>query len=142
AVRAIVSTWTGLLNLAPPLPGLAVLAIALVGASLTVRDRQAVAAASRALIAEQPLASGTLLLALVVPCVAIGLAFAGVQAPLSPHDGALHVETIDRFRRGVAALALYPPVLAALLGSSLQLLPWNVRPQRPLVLGPGVTAHA
>src|SRR5438128_1963373 len=122
AVLAIMSTWTGLLNLPPPLPGLALLAIALAGASLTVGDRQTVAAATRALIAEQPLASGTLLIALVVPCVAIGLAFAGVQAPLSPHDGAFHVETLDRFRRGVAALAWYPPGLAALFGALLLLL--------------------
>ena len=142
AVLAIVSTSTGLLNLPPPLPGLAVLAIALAGASLTVRDRQTVAAASRALIAEQPLASGTLLLALVVPCVAIGLAFAGVQAPLSPHDGAFHVETIDRFRRGVAALAWYPPGLAALFGASLQLLPWIDSAEGAFGLGLGLTVLA
>src|SRR5438445_681741 len=142
AVLAIVSTWTGLLNLAPPLPGLALLAIALAGASLTVGDRQTVAAASRALIAEQPLASGTLLIALVVPCVAIGFAFAGVQAPLSPHDGAFHVETIDHFRRGVAALAWYPPGLAALFGASLQLLPWIDSAEGAFGLGLGLTVLA
>lgn len=122
AVLAVISTWVGLANVPPPLPGLAVLAIGLIGAIVSVRDRSTIVAATKGLGREQPVASGTFVVALAVPCVAMGVAFAGVQAPLSPHDGAFHVETADAFRRASAAQAWYPPGLAATFGAILQLL--------------------
>jgi hypothetical protein len=61
---------------------------------------------------------------MLVPIVAIGVAFATVQAPLSPDDGAFHVETTNAFRQGAAVSAWYPPGVAATFGATLQLLPW------------------
>jgi hypothetical protein len=142
ALLAVISTWSGLSGLRSPLPGAAVLVIGLAGASLGFYDRQSIVGAIRTLLREQRAASATLFIALLVPCLAVGVAFGGFQAPLSPHDGAFHVETIDKFRRGVAFLDWYPPGLAALFGASLQLMPWIDSAAGAYGLGLGLTLVA
>jgi hypothetical protein len=124
AVLAIVSTWAGLFRLPPPLPGLLVGAIALIGLGVAATDYPTSARALRNMTREQPRALLLLCAGILVPIVAMGVAFANVQAPLSPDDGAFHVETTNAFRQGIAVLGWYPPGLAATFGATLQLLPW------------------
>jgi hypothetical protein len=123
AILCVASTWAGSLQAPPQLPGAVVLVFVLVGLGFCVHDREALFEAMGALLHDQRLAGATLVAALAVSCVAMGVAFAAVQAPLSPHDGAAHVETSDAFRRGAALANWYPPGLAALFGAVLQLLP-------------------
>jgi hypothetical protein len=124
AVLAIASTWAGLIRLPPPVPGVFVGVIALVGVALAATDYSNTARAIGSLAREQPRALLLVCAATVVPVVAMGVAFADIQAPLSPHDGAFHVETTEAFRQGTAVSAWYPPGLAAMFGAMLQLLPW------------------
>ena len=124
AILALITTWAGVGRLLPPIPGGLCVAVVFIGLSAAARDRQVLYNAIGAFLREQRLASTLFAAALAVPCIATGIAFAGVQAPLSPHDGAFHVETSDVFRRGVAALNWYPPGLAAMFGALLQVLPW------------------
>jgi hypothetical protein len=124
AVLAIVATWAGLLQLPPPLPGMLVGAICLIGLGLAARDSPATARSLAGLAREQPAALALLVAGIAVPVIATGFAFANIQAPLSPHDGAFHVETTDAFRQGSAVSAWYPPGVAATFGATLQLMPW------------------
>jgi hypothetical protein len=70
--------------------------------------------------------TGLLLLlgALAVAVVVMGIGFAGVDAPLSTHDGSQHVETIDAARRGLFTPTWYPPGLYLTVAAFLQLMPW------------------
>jgi hypothetical protein len=124
AVTALVASWVGLLRVPPPLPGIVILACSLCGCLLAIRDRDSLLSAIGGFVRQHRGAAGLLAAAALIPMVSLGIAFAGVQAPLSPHDGAFHVETTDAFRRGAAQLDWYPPGLAALFGGVLQLLPW------------------
>ena len=124
AVMAVVATWSGLLGAPPPSPGVLVLACSLCAVLLMLRERDVLLSASAGFLRQHRGAAALLTASAVIPMVSLGVAFAGVQAPLSPHDGAFHVETSDAFRRGAAQLDWYPPGLAALFGGVLQVLPW------------------
>src|SRR5262249_50074518 len=63
-------------------------------------------------------------LGLLVPPVTMGIAFFGVQVPLSPHDGAFHVEVTELMRGGSTWPGWYPPGLPATFAAVLQLQPW------------------
>jgi hypothetical protein len=54
----------------------------------------------------------------------LGSAFAGIEAPVSTHDGAFHVETIDSLRRGVPLETWYPVGFHSTVAAVLGLLPW------------------
>jgi hypothetical protein len=124
ALFAVLSTWCGLSGAPPPLAGLMVLACSVTGLVLLAVDRDELRVAVGSFAKEHGLAALLLLAALLVPVISMGVAFAQVQAPLSPHDGAFHVETSDAFRNVTAASNWYPPGLAAMFGAVLQLLPW------------------
>lgn len=124
AVLTIVSTWSVGLGAPPPWPGVAIFILALVGLVLVVADHQSIAVEAKKLAGEQRLPVVTLATALVVPLIAMGVAFAGVQVPLSPHDGAFHTEMIQAFRIGQTRGDWYPPGLAALFAAWLQGVPW------------------
>jgi hypothetical protein len=124
AVLAIVSTWAGLLRIPPPVPGALVGSICLIGLVLAALDAATTASAVRSLAREQARPLILLCVAMLVPLVVMGVAFANVQAPLSPDDGAFHVETTSAFREGTAVSAWYPPGVAATFGATQQLIPW------------------
>jgi len=124
AVLGVVATWCGFLRLPPPLPGLVLLAVLLAGAAATVQAGGALGGALWSVGRQQRPALAFLALAMGVPCLTLATAFAGVQAPLSTHDGAFHVETIQAMRSGFGWAGWYPPGLAALFGATLQDLPW------------------
>src|ERR671933_772342 len=124
ALTAVVATWSGLLRAPPPIPGILVVACSVCGGVLVMRDHESLRRALGGFVRQHRAAAGLLAAGALIPIVSMGIAFAGVQAPLSPHDGAFHVETSDAFRRGAAQLDWYPPGLAALFGGVLQVLPW------------------
>jgi hypothetical protein len=49
---------------------------------------------------------------------------AGLDAPVSTHDGAFHVETIENLRRGVPVQSWYPIGFHSSVAAALRLLPW------------------
>jgi hypothetical protein len=124
AVTAVLTTWCGLLGAPAPVAGVVMLGCSLVGLWLLVDDRDWLLTSVRGFWQQDRAAAVVLIGALIVPVVCIGIAFGQVEAPLSPHDGAFHVETTELFRRGLVAPSWYPPGLAALFGAILQLSPW------------------
>ncbi|MBV9599687.1 MAG: hypothetical protein JOZ87_22925 [Chloroflexi bacterium] len=124
AFAAVLTSWCGLLGAPPPTAGILVLGCCLIGMWLIVLDREWLRTAVVGFMRQDRLAAGVFGVALIVPLVTMAISFAQVQAPLSPADGAYHVETIDLFRRGTAVSSSYPPGLAALFAAILQLAPW------------------
>jgi hypothetical protein len=124
AVLAVVSTWLALLNAPPPSAGCAAVVIGALGLVVIARERSAVIQAIQTVQRQQRLALPLLVAALLVPCLVMGIAFAGVEVPLSPHDGAAHTEAIQAYRLARAQLDWYPPGLTGLFAAWLQLSPW------------------
>ncbi|MBV9895634.1 MAG: hypothetical protein JO020_15835, partial [Chloroflexi bacterium] len=124
ALLAVLTTWSGLAGAPAPTAGLLVALCSLAGLGLVIADRESLGGSVAAMARQHRLAMLLLVAALLVPVVSMGVAFAAVQAPLSPHDGAFHVETSDAFRKVTAVANWYPPGLAALFGAVLQLMPW------------------
>src|SRR5262249_15293888 len=120
----VVSSWGVLVGLPAPLGGILALLTSLIGIALALAERDALALGAGKWWCEQRLACGLLAAALAVPTVALGVTLAGVQVPLSPHDGAYHAQVIDAYRGGRQWLDWYPPGTAVLFGSVLQLMPW------------------
>ena len=142
ALLAVITTWCGLSGVRSPVAGCLVGVCTLAGLGLGVADRESLGASARALARGHRVALALLVAALVVPFVSIGVGFAQVQAPLSPHDGAFHVETSHAFREVTGAANWYPPGLAALFGAVLQLLPWVDTALGGYSLGLGLTLLA
>lgn len=61
---------------------------------------------------------------IVLPLVLLGIPFADLQAPVSTHDGAFHVETVDALRRGAFTSTWYPAGFHASVASILDWFPW------------------
>src|SRR5712691_2077084 len=70
------------------------------------------------------LASALLIASAAVPALILGVAFAGLEAPVSTHDGAFHVEMIDSLRRGVPVETWYPMGFHTTVAAVLGLVPW------------------
>lgn len=125
ALLAITTSWSTLLG-APTIVGAVLVAgLGVCGLVLVWRELST----ARAILAtrgENRLAFGLLTLALLIPTVALGAGFAGVEVPLSSHDGAYHVEVIQAFRTGARLNGAdwYPPGFHATVAAFLQLLPW------------------
>jgi hypothetical protein len=60
----------------------------------------------------------------LIPAAVLGTAFAGVEAPVSTHDGAFHVELIDSLRHGAPLATWYPVGFHASVAAMLGLVPW------------------
>jgi hypothetical protein len=123
AAMTALSGWTVLTGGRPPWPGIAVWGLALIGLGLVVTNRQPLVLALRQFAVEQKSAVGTLVAALIVAAIAMGIAFAGVVVPFSPHDGAAHTEAIQAYRFGLAWADWYPPGMRTLFAAWLQALP-------------------
>jgi uncharacterized protein DUF6541 len=117
---AVLTTWCTALK-APPLlgSGLIVLGalLGLAGLLMSARETATSVKAWRV-----PLL--VLAVSAALPALLLGAAFAGIEAPLSTHDGAFHVETIDSLRRGVPLETWYPIGFHASVAAILGLLPW------------------
>jgi hypothetical protein len=121
AAIAVVCTWCARLG-APPLvsSGLLVVGATLGVAQLTMSARKGELQNARAW--RVPLI--TLAISAAIPALMLGSVFAGVEAPVSTHDGAFHVEAIDSLRRGVPLETWYPVGFHAMVAAVLGLLPW------------------
>jgi hypothetical protein len=114
---AVVSSWSVALGLPPAVMTSVVGLGVLGGALLAVRRRRRLAARlgwPAALLGAGVLAPGVLL----------GVAFAGQPVPVSNHDGAYHVETIDALRHGIPVETWYPHGYHATLTAVLGFAPW------------------
>lgn len=76
-----------------------------------------------------------LAVALTVSTVSMGIAFAGSQVPLSPHDVAYHTQVIQAHRTNHPLSDWYPQGTPALFAAALQLLPWPDSAKGALELG-------
>ena len=123
AVLTVVAMWCSAIGLQPPVPGLVLLAVACAGVLAWLLGGQYRAAWATARCRYGEVA--WLIAALAVPIIVMGVAFHGVEAPLSTHDGAFHVEAIDSLRRGQSLQGWYPPGLDASFAAILQLTPWR-----------------
>lgn len=65
-----------------------------------------------------------LAVAVATPALLLGAALAGVDAPVSTHDGAFHVETIDLLRHGDSIQMWYPVGFHTTAAALLGLVPW------------------
>src|SRR5205823_3409494 len=101
--------WSMLLGASPPVPGVLAMCVAVAGLALAIVDRHSIFPATTGLVRQQRLAVLTLVAAVAVPVIAMGLAFSRAQVPLSPHDGASHTEAIQAHRLGLTWMDWYPP---------------------------------
>jgi hypothetical protein len=115
-VMTTVTTWLGL----PPLAGTA-LCVSAALAGLVVAALETKQALTSARVSR--LTSVLLVASAAVPALVLGLAFAGLEAPVSTHDGAFHVETIDSVRRGVPVQTWYPMGFHTSVAAVLGLVP-------------------
>jgi hypothetical protein len=140
---AVVCAWPALLGAPAPTAGALLLGLALLGIGLAARDRAAVRDALRQGWRDQRAAVLLLTAALLVPAATMGVAFAGVVAPLSPHDGAFHTQVIHQLRSGARWTgSWYPPGTHAIFAAALQLLPWVDSAQGTFELGLSLTILA
>ncbi|MBI4492732.1 MAG: hypothetical protein HY690_08085 [Chloroflexi bacterium] len=137
ALLAVLTTWAGVLGLPAAFGGLLLLVAGSTGVALAARtvsslslslwERVGVRAQVPALRSgrtEDRLAAALLGAALLVPALLLGSALAGVEVPLSSHDGANHVEIIHALRGGARWGGWYPPGYHATVAALLQLVPW------------------
>jgi len=132
---AIVCSWSVFLRLPPPIAGVLVVGVGVLGWVFIASNRHALRNALSAFAREHRLAAAVFCLSLVVPSVAMGIAFAGVQVPLSPHDGAYHAQVVYAHRLGRPWVDWYPQGMATLFAAPLQLLPWLDTAQGAYELG-------
>ena len=120
ATVAVVTSWATAINLPPSIRSGCVVALGIAGLGV------AIMAAPRALATRRARRSQVALLAaaVAIPTVILGVAFAGVQTPVSTHDGAFHVEAIDNLRRGLPVQTWYPMGFHTSVAATLWLLPW------------------
>jgi hypothetical protein len=135
AVVSIVASWSVLVGAPPPLPGVIVVLVGLVGVASAVADRRPIRVVARTILNEQRVALAALGLGLIVPFIVMGIAFGGAEVPLSPHDGASHTEAIQAYRLGQRWIDWYPPGLPALFAAWLQVVPWMDSARGALDLG-------
>jgi len=135
ATLAIVCTWLSAVPLPPPVRGVAVAALVAFGVAALVRDRAQLLAVARSFATDQRIGLVLLVLSVLVPVASLGSVFWGVQAPLSPHDGAYHAEITDLLRAGQPFSDWYPPGTPSTFAALLQLMPWLDTAQGTFELG-------
>jgi uncharacterized protein DUF6541 len=120
ALLAVLTTWSADLGLPPMWRTASVGLFGLAGAVLAAREANSLVRLTRA-------NRGSVLLlglAVALPLFMLGVAFSGVEAPVSTHDGAFHVETIDKLRTGTPVGGWYPIGFHANVAAILGLTPW------------------
>jgi hypothetical protein len=127
AVLAVVSTWTSWLGLPAQWPAGLLLAASAAGCALAIGGVVVVVARHSSKTStstpEDRLALALGLAAFALPIAILAITLGSVQAPLSTHDGAFHVERIETLRQGERWLAWYPPGLHTSFSSILMLVP-------------------
>ncbi len=119
ALIAVATTWCVALGVPPIVSTALVLLIAATGGVILAREPQI----ARWRNADR-IASAVLAAAVIVPWLLLGIALASVDAPVSTHDGAFHVEAVDSLRRGLPVQGWYPMAFHSSVAAVLQLAPW------------------
>src|SRR5579864_2528093 len=121
AAMAVATSWCVRLGAPPILSSGVVVAMALLGAALAIREavqiRKLPKLGDRVTVV-------VLSAAVIVPWALLGAALAGIDAPISTHDGAFHVELIDNLRHGVPVQGWYPMGFHSSVAAVLGLVPW------------------
>jgi hypothetical protein len=120
AALVVLTRWCVALGAPPWLTSALVVLLAVLGIATAWPSANAALAALRACRVPTVL----VLASSLIPAVMLASLFAGVDTPVSNHDGAYHVETVDYLRRGVGVPGWYPVGFHALAAAVLGLLPW------------------
>ena len=132
---AVLTTWCAAVGALPWLSTLLVVGLALTGAvswfpaqSGTDRRRfdcfwRPAPAFSRA-VTKHWRTVALVAVSMAIPWLLLGVALAGLDAPVSTHDGAFHVESVDNLRRGVPVQSWYPMAFHTSVAAVLRLVPW------------------
>jgi hypothetical protein len=138
---AVLSLWCSALG-APPLFGTGlVVVLALVGVAASFRSLRSVRGRWAGVYGcRGPLL--VLAVAVALPVLLLGTALAGTDAPVSTHDGAFHVETIDSLRQGVSVQMWYPIGFHTSAAALLGLVPWLDSARGTIEVGLGLAMLA
>jgi hypothetical protein len=117
AAMAVLTSWSARLGLPPLIATGAVVLLAL-GGLVTIR------AALASILLRDRVATAILVVSVAIPAILLGAALANLDAPVSTHDGAFHVETVENLRHGVAVQGWYPMGFHASVAAVLGLTPW------------------
>lgn len=120
ACIASLTTAATAIGIPPVLQTASTVCLGGVGLALLVKERTRLQAVAR----QERLIPVLLAAAVMLPTLMLGVAFAGLEAPVSTHDGAFHVEAIDGLRRGVAPHTWYPIGFHTSVAAMLGLTPW------------------
>jgi uncharacterized protein DUF6541 len=124
ATVVVLAVWCAALGVAPAASTALILVIAAAGAWCLLRAAAAASRTRHITTSPQRLSVVFLVAAVALPSILLGVAFAGLEAPVSTHDGAFHVETVDAFRLGATAHGWYPTGFHASVAAVLRLTPW------------------
>jgi hypothetical protein len=138
AAIVVLSRWCVALGAPPWLSSGSVLVLALVGLIPALAAAPTWLAGGRS----RQIAVALLALSALIPAVILGSLFAGIEAPVSTHDGAFHVETIDSLRRGVAVSGWYPIGFHTTAATILGLVPWLDSARGTPEIGQGIVLLA
>jgi uncharacterized protein DUF6541 len=137
----VLTVWGQFGGLPQPAAAFAVLAASSLGLMFVIRDRDewwsglAGGGEVRATFV-------LLAIALAVPVVVLGDAFAAISVPISSHDGAHHVEIINLLRQGGRWSGWYPLGFHAVTAAFLQLMPFVDTAEGVLGVGLGLAVLA
>jgi hypothetical protein len=120
AAIVVLTSWCSRLGAPPALGTAGMLALAVIGLLVLIRSRGELAS----LFHRERLMLALLGLAIVTPIGLLGAALASVDAPISTHDGAFHVETVDALRVGLPIEGWYPMGFHTSVAAVLRLVPW------------------
>jgi hypothetical protein len=134
ATIVVLSRWYVALGAPPWLSSATVLALSLIGVAIVLAG----ARSWLALVVGCRVPALLLAASMLIPAVILGTLFAGIEAPVSTHDGAFHVETIDNLRRGIAPEGWYPIGFHATAAAMLGLTPWLDSARGTAELGQGI----
>src|SRR5216683_4644877 len=124
AAIAVLTTWCARLDLPPLVSTLSVVGMAIAGLAVTGCALRVARSAFASAVRKDLVTTLLLVAAMVIPAVLLGVAMASVDAPVSTHDGAFHVETIESMRQGVPIQGWYPMGFHASVAAALRLVPW------------------
>src|SRR5947209_16422961 len=120
ACIAVMSSWCAAVGAPPALSTGLVVVLALAGVGVVVRSFPGVTRVVRS----ERVTVAILAAAVAIPWLLLGLALVGVDAPVSTHDRAFHVESVDNLRRGVPVQGWYPMAFHGSVAAVLRLMPW------------------
>src|SRR5437667_3325450 len=120
ACIAVMSSWCVAVGAPPAVSTGLVVVLALAGVGVVVCSFPGVTRVVRS----ERVTLAILAAAVAIPWLLLGLALVGVDTPVSTHDGAFHVESVDNLRRGVPVQGWYPMAFHGSVAAVLRLMPW------------------